>query len=48
MMNCPAPKSWTELRSFNGMVQYYGNYIPHLAEIATPLYKLYKKGVEAT
>jgi len=48
IMTCPAPKSITELRSFNGMVQYYGDYIPHLAEIATPLYKLYKKAVEFT
>ena len=46
IMDCKAPRSLTELRSFYGMVQYYGNYIPHLAEIAVPLFRLYKKGVE--
>ena len=48
IMDCKAPETLTELRSFYGMVQYYGNYIPHLAEIAVPLFKLYKKGVEFT
>ena len=46
IMDCPAPKALTELRSFIGMVQHYGNYIPHLAHMAAPLYRLYKKGVQ--
>ena len=44
VMDCPAPKNLSELRSFNSVVQYYGNYIPCLAEIAQPSYKLYQKG----
>ena len=46
VMDCPAPKNLSELRSFNSVVQYYGNYTPHLAEIG--LYKLYQKGAELT
>ena len=48
IMDCPAPANLSELRSFTGMVQYYGNYISHLAKLASPLYQLYKKGVEFT
>ena len=43
IMDCKPPRSLTGLRSFVGMVQYYGNYIPHLAQIAAPLFRLYKK-----
>ena len=43
IMQCPAPRNLTELRSFTGMVQYYNKYIPHMAQLYVPLYRLYKK-----
>lgn len=48
IMQCATPKSLTELRSFNGMVQYYGNYMLHWAQIAAPLHRLYRNGVQFT
>ena len=36
----PKPKSKTELRSFLGLVNYYGKYIPQLASITQPLNQL--------
>ena len=46
IMQCQPPRNLTELRSVNGMVQYYGKYVPHLAELAAPFYRLYRKGVQ--
>lgn len=50
IMQCAAPKSLTELRSWQGTgrVQYYGHYIPHLAQTTVPLYRLYRKRVQFT
>lgn len=36
----PSPKCVTELRSFLGMVNYYGKFLPDLSKVLAPLYKL--------
>ena len=41
----PVPGSVAELRSFLGLVNYYRRMIPSFAEVASPLYALFKKGV---
>ena len=40
----PQPKKLQELQRFLGTLNYYRSYIPRMAEIAAPLYKLTKKG----
>lgn len=40
----PAPLSVKELRSFLGMVEFYGKFIPKLSTIKEPLTKLTRKG----
>ena len=44
IVRAPAPKNVTELRSFLGLVNYYGKFLPNLATILTPLYSLLQKG----
>ena len=41
--DAPEPKRVSELRSFLGLVNYYGKFLPNLATIAAPLYTLLKK-----
>ncbi|XP_039664152.1 uncharacterized protein K02A2.6-like [Perca fluviatilis] len=36
----PSPKNITELRSFLGMVNYYGKFLQDLSKVLAPLYKL--------
>ena len=43
IMNAPAPQNVTELRSFLGLVNYYGKFLPDLATILAPLYQLLQK-----
>ncbi len=45
ILDCPEPKTLTQVRSFVGMVQYYGDYVGWLADLAAPLFALYKKDV---
>ncbi|MCP3887667.1 MAG: DDE-type integrase/transposase/recombinase [Desulfobulbaceae bacterium] len=45
IQNLPSPTSVTEIRSFLGMVSYYRQLIPYMAEIAEPLYYLTRKNV---
>ena len=40
----PEPKRAAELRSFLGLVNYYGKLMPNLATTAAPLYNLLKNG----
>ena len=40
IVDAPDPKNLTELRSFLGLVNYYGKFLPNLATILSPLYKL--------
>ena len=42
----PAPKNTTQLRSFLGMINYYGKFIPNLADKLHPLYALLKNGTK--
>ncbi|CAL4156335.1 unnamed protein product, partial [Meganyctiphanes norvegica] len=37
------PQTKTQLQSFLGLVNYYRNYIPNIAKLATPLYELLGK-----
>lgn len=41
--NAGRPTTITQVRSFCGMVQYYSKFIPNLAQIMSPIYKLLKK-----
>lgn len=42
----PAPQNVTQLKSFLGMINYYGHFLPNLATILAPLYKLLRKNEE--
>ena len=39
----PPPTNVSQLRSFLGLVNYYGKFLPHLASTLTPLYSLLQK-----
>ena len=43
IVNAPAPTNVTELRSFLGLVNYYGKFLPNLATLLSPLYALLQK-----
>lgn len=43
IVECPRPKTMTEIRSFHGMVNMYRKYIRHFLEISAPLTRLVKK-----
>lgn len=43
ILNIPRPKNPKGIKSFMGMVNYYGRHIPKLAEHAKPLHNLLKK-----
>ena len=40
IVDAPDPKNLTKLRSFLGLVNYYGKFLPNLATTLSPLYKL--------
>lgn len=42
----PAPRSVTEVKSFLGLANYYRRFVKGMAEIAAPLNRLTKKGVD--
>ena len=42
----PTPSNIKEVRSFLGLVNYYRRFIPSLANIADPLYRLTRKSIE--
>jgi len=46
IVKAPPPKNTTELRSFLGMVNYYGKFVPNLADKLHPLHALLKNGVK--
>ena len=39
----PAPKDVSQLKSFLGLVNYYGKFLPHLSNTLAPLYRLLQK-----
>ena len=41
----PSPKNVAELRSYLGLLNYYGNFIPNLSTLLQPLHELLRKGV---
>ena len=41
-----SPKNVTELRSYLGLLNYYGNFIPSLSTLLQPLHELFWKGVK--
>ena len=43
IIQAPAPKDVAELRSFLGLVNYYGKFLPDLATVLSPLYLLLQK-----
>ncbi|KAL0268628.1 UNVERIFIED_CONTAM: hypothetical protein PYX00_010487 [Menopon gallinae] len=45
ILEYPEPKNLTELQAFLGLVNYYSSFIPELASILSPLYKLLGKSV---
>ena len=45
IQEAPAPKKPTELKSFLGMLNFYGKFIPNLSSILEPLHSLLRKDV---
>ena len=45
LVDAPHPRDLTELRSFLGMVTYYGKFLPNLATVLSPLYRLLRHSV---
>ena len=45
IQEAPIPRNQQELRSFLGLLHYYGKFIPNLATMLHPLNKLLKKGI---
>jgi hypothetical protein len=43
VVEAPDPRNISELRSFLGMVNYYGNFLPNLATTLSPLYHLLRQ-----
>ena len=46
VVKAPPPENATELRSFLGLVNYYGKFVPHLSTILHPLNDLLKDNVK--
>lgn len=44
--NAPEPTNLTELKSLLGLINFYGKFIPDIATVLEPLYKLLKKYIE--
>ncbi|XP_028166425.1 uncharacterized protein K02A2.6-like isoform X2 [Ostrinia furnacalis] len=44
IIDMPPPRNTTELKSFLGMVNFYGKFVKNLASYLSPLYNLLKKG----
>ena len=42
----PAPKNVAELRSFLGLINYYGKFLPNLSSTLAPIYKLLQQHTE--
>ncbi|KAI7789894.1 hypothetical protein IRJ41_014004, partial [Triplophysa rosa] len=40
IVKAPAPENVTELRSFLGLLNYYGKFVPHLSTLLHPLHRL--------
>lgn len=45
ILNAPKPENVSQLRSFLGLINFYGKFIPNLATLLHPLYQLLNKDV---
>ena len=45
IVDAPQPQNVSQLRSFLGMVNYYGKFLPKISTKLAPMYRLLKKGV---
>ena len=45
LKQAPQPRNITELRSFLGLLTYYGKFLPHLPSVLAPLYELLRRNV---
>lgn len=45
IVNAPNPQNLGQLRSFVGLLNYYGKFLPNMADTLAPLYRLLRKGV---
>ena len=43
IVQAPQPTNVTQLKSFLGMINYYGKFLPNLSTCLAPLYKLLQK-----
>ena len=43
MQDAPSPSSVTELRAYLGLLTYYSKFLPNMASVLAPLYKLLRK-----
>ena len=46
VQEAPIPQDVTQLKSFLGLVNYYGKFLPDLSHLLAPLYRLLQKDVE--
>lgn len=44
VQEAPQPKNIQEVRAFAGLVNHYARFVPNMADIMSPIYKLLKKG----
>ncbi|PAA68677.1 hypothetical protein BOX15_Mlig034486g1 [Macrostomum lignano] len=44
IVEAPAPQDVTQLRSFLGLINYYGRFLPNLSSLLAPLHRLLDKG----
>ena len=44
VQEAPRPRNVTELKSYLGLLTYYGRFLPHLPSVLAPLYKLLRHG----
>lgn len=45
VLNAPRPENLTQLKSYLGLINYYGKFLPNLSTVIAPLYQLTKKDV---
>ena len=46
VQSAPEPTNVTELKSYLGLLTYYGRFLPHLPSTLAPLYALLHQGTE--
>lgn len=46
ILGAPAPTNASEIKTFVGMINYYGRFFPNLAQVLAPFHNLLKKNVE--